>query len=81
MGPHTIVSIVDVVTDEVYVSTEGLYSRHSDKVKGYLEETARLYSYKRKSDGKPLNCIPFVEMTEEENRLLEEAYNLWKKYV
>ena len=80
-GPHTIVSIVDVVTDEVYVSTEGLYSRHSDKVKGYLEEMARLYSYKRKSDGKPLNCIPFVEMTEEENRLLEEAYNLWKKYV
>ena len=80
-GPHTIVSIVDVVTDEVYVSTEGLYSRHSDKVKGYLEENARLYSYKRKSDGKSLNCIPFVEMTEEENKLIEEVRSLWKKYI
>ena len=80
-GPHTIVSIVDVVTDEVYISTEGLHSRRNDKVKGFLEEHARLHSYKRKSDGKALHSIPFAEMTEEENRLIEETRNLWKKYI
>lgn len=80
-GPHTIDSVVDVVTDEVYVSTDGLYSRHNSKVKEYLAEQKRLYSYKRNSDGKPLHSIPFSEMTEEENRMIEELHNLWKKYV
>ena len=80
-GPHTIVSIVDIVTDKVYVNTDGLYFRHNSKVKEYLAEETRIYSYKRESDGKPLHSIPFSEMTKEENRMIEELYNLWRKYV
>ena len=82
LGPHTIVSLVDVVTDEVYIDTTDKYeySKLNDKAKGYLEEKAKLYSYKR-SDGTPLHSIPYAKMTEEENRMIEEVHNLWKKYI
>lgn len=81
MGPHTIVELVDVMTDELLISTKDKYTRHNDKVEAYLKEKTEIYSYKRKSDGKPLHSIPFVEMTEEENALIERKNNLWKKYV
>ena len=45
------------------------------------EELLEIYSYKRKSDGKPLHSIPYKEMTDEENALIERKRNLWKKYV
>lgn len=81
MGPHTIVSLMDVMTDELLIDTKGKYSKHNDKVTKYLKEKEEIFSYTRESDGKPLYCIPFVEMTEEENQLIERSRNLWKKYV
>jgi hypothetical protein len=81
MGPHTIVELVDVMTDEVLIDTKEKYSKHNDKVDAYLKEKAEIYSYTRKSDGKPLHSIPFVEMTDEEHELIERAHNLWKKYI
>ena len=80
-GPHTIVELVDVVTDEVLINTKDKYIRHTEKTKAYEDELCEIYSYKRKSDRKPLHSIPFVEMTEEENALIERKDNLWKKYV
>jgi hypothetical protein len=80
-GPHTIVELVDVVTDEVLISTKDKYTRHTEKTKAYEDELQEIYSYCRKSDGKPLHSIPFKEMTEEENELIERKNNLWKKYV
>lgn len=81
MGPHTIVSLMDVTTDELLIDTEGKYSKHNDKIDAYLKERAEIYSYIRKSDGKPLHSIPFSEMTDEENGLIELLHNLWKKYI
>lgn len=81
IGPHTIVELVDVMTDEVLINTKEKYSKHNNKVEAYLKERAEIYSYRRKSDGKPLHSIPFVEMTDEENRLIELLHNLWKKYI
>lgn len=81
MGPHTIVELVDVMTDEVLIDTKEIYSKHNDKVKAYLKEKAKIYSYIRKSDGKPLRVIPFAEMTDKENELIERSRNLWKKYI
>lgn len=80
-GPHTIVELVDVMTDEVLISTEDKYIRHTEKTKAYEDELLEIYSYKRESDGKPLHSIPYKEMTEEENALIERRNNLWKKYV
>ena len=80
-GPHTIVELVDVVTDEVLISAKDKYTRHTEKTKAYEEELQKIYSYCRKSDGKPLHSIPFKEMTEEENALIERKRNLWKKYI
>jgi hypothetical protein len=80
-GPHTIVELVDVVTDEVLISTKDKYTRHTEKTKAYEEELQEIYSYKRKSDGKPLHSIPYKEMTEEENALIKRKNNLWKKYI
>lgn len=79
--PHTIVSLVDVLTDEVYISTEGIYYKHNKKVKGYLKEYTDIHSYRRPSDGRPLNSIPFSQMSDEENALIDKLHNLWKKYV
>ena len=77
--PHTIVSLVDVITDEVYIDTSDLHQRHNDKVKGYFKELKEIYSYRR--DGKDILSIPFSKMTEEESALIERKNNLWKKYI
>ena len=81
---HTIIEISDVVTDEKYVDWEQVWDacekRHSPKVKEYLEKRAELYSYKRPSDGKPLNSIPFSEMNDYENELIHKLDTLWKDY-
>ena len=79
--PHTIVSLIDVITDEVYIDTSDLHQRHNDKVKAYLDEVEEIYSYHRKSDGKCIHSIPYSEMTDEENALIERKRNLWKKYI
>lgn len=81
VGPHTIVELVDVMTNEVLIDTKEKYSKHNDKVDAYLKEKAEIYSYARKSDGKPLNSIPFAEMTDKENELIERLHNLWEKYI
>lgn len=81
---HTIIEISDVVTDEKYVDWkqgwDACEKRHSPKVKEYLEKRAELYSYKRPSDGKPLNSIPFSEMNDYENELIHKLNTLWKDY-
>lgn len=81
---HTIVKVQDVVTDEYYVNWkqdfESCNKRYDDKVKNYLKEKKEIMSYKRKKDGKALNCIPFIEMTEEENALIKKLETLWQKY-
>ena len=77
--PHTIVSLVDVITDEVYIDTSDLFQRHNDKVKAYIKELNEICSYRR--GGKSLCSIPYREMTEEELALIERKDNLWKKYI
>lgn len=81
---HTIIEISDVVTDEKYVdwnqSSKACEDRYSSKVKEYLKKREEIYSYKRPSDGKPLNCIPFAEMNDYENELIRKLYTLWKDY-
>lgn len=81
---HTIVEISDVVTDEKYVDWKqdwgACEKRHSPKVKEYLEKIIEIYSYKRPSDGKPLNSIPFGEMNDYENELIHKLDTLWKNY-
>ena len=79
--PHTIVSLVDVLTDEVYIDTKDIFERHNEKVEGYFKEYADIHSYRRPSDGKPLNSIPFSQMSDEENALIDRLNNLWKKYI
>jgi hypothetical protein len=79
--PHTIESLVDIITDEVYIDASDLRQRHNDKVKAYLKEVQEIYSYHRKSDGKCIHSIPFSEMTEEESALIKRKNNLWKKYI
>ena len=78
--PHTIVSLKDVITDEVYINSNESRTRLSDKVEAYLKEVSEIYSYRRR-DGKYLNSIPFKEMTKEEWALIERKNNLWKKYT
>lgn len=79
--PHTIVSLIDVLTDEVYIDTKDIFERHNEKVVGYLKEQEEIYSYRRPSDGTPLNSIPFSEMSYEEKALIDRLDNLWKKYA
>ena len=50
------------------------------KMEEYQRRYNKISSYKRKSDGKSLNCIPFNEMTKEESELCEIMNNLWKEY-
>jgi hypothetical protein len=78
--PHTIVSLKDVVTDKEYINTDDLHQRHSANILAYYKELNEICSYKRKSDGKSLICIPFAEMTDEENELIRRKRNLWMKY-
>lgn len=81
---HTIIEISDIVTDEKYVDWEqdwkSCEKRYSPKVKEYLKKRKELYSYKRPSDGKPINCIPFTEMNDYENELIYKLNTLWKDY-
>ena len=72
----------DLVTDELYVDYDPweIENRYDSKVKGYLNEESEITSYRRPSDGKPLNSIPYSEMTKEENELIEKLHSLWKKY-
>lgn len=77
--PHTIVSLVDVITGEEFINTGDLRNRHNDKVKGYFKELQEIYSYRR--DGKDICSIPYSKMTEEENALIERKNKLWMKYV
>ena len=69
------------MTDEVYIDTKDIFERHNEKVEGYLKEQEEIYSYRRPSDGTPLNSIPFSEMSNEEKALIDRLDNLWKKYV
>ena len=81
---HTIIEISDVVTDEKYVdydpSQQAFEKRYNTKVKEYLKKRGEIYSYKRPSDGKSLNCIPFTEMDDYENELIHKLNTLWKDY-
>lgn len=79
---HTIVKVEDLVTDELYVDYDisKIENRYDDKVKGFLAEEAEIHSYRRPSDGTPLNSIPYSKMTKEENALIERLHNLWQKY-
>ena len=81
---HTIIEISDIVTDEKYVDWhqdwQSIEKRYPDKVKEYIKKRNEIYSYKRPSDGKPLNSIPFNEMTEYENELIQKADTLWMNY-
>jgi hypothetical protein len=79
--PHTIVSLIDVLTDEVYIDTKGIFQRTNEKIENYRKEEKEIYSYRRPSDGTPLNSIPFSQMSSEEKALIERLDNLWKKYV
>lgn len=83
-GCHTIIEISDIVTDEKYVdwkqNWEACEKRYNSKVKEYLQKRSEIYNYKRPSDGKPLNCIPFNEMTEYENELINKLHTLWVDY-
>ena len=82
-GFHTIVSLRNVLTNEVYINGDYLVirSRIPEKVKAYQKEQRQICSYCRKSDGKSLGSIPFSEMTEEEKELIDRSNNLWKKYI
>lgn len=79
---HTIVKVEDIVTDELYVDYDPLEieNRYDNKVKGFLNEESEITSYRRPSDGKPLNSIPYSEMTKEENELIRKLHSLWRKY-
>jgi len=81
---HTIIEISDVVTGEKYVdydpSQQAFENRYSPKVKEYLKKRIEIYSYKRPSDGKPLNCIPYTEMNDYEKELICKLNTLWKDY-
>lgn len=79
---HTIVKVEDLVTDELYVDYNSweIENRYDDKVKGFLAEESEIYSYRRPVDGKPLNSIPYNEMTKEENELIRRLESLWQKY-
>lgn len=81
---HTIIEISDIVTNEKYVDWkqdwEACEKRYSPKVKEFLKKRKEIYSYKRPSDGKSLNSIPFSEMTDYEKELICKLNTLWKDY-
>ena len=81
---HTIIEISDVVADEMCVNWnqdwQNIQKRYPEKVWGYINERNKITDYKRPSDGKELCSIPFNEMTEYENKLIEKLDNLWKDY-
>ena len=79
---HTIINIQEVTLGKRYVNGEHktVEGRNREKIEAYWNEHNEIYSYRRPSDGKPLNCIPFSEMTEEENELIRRADSLYQKY-
>ncbi len=82
-GYHTIVKLENLKTDEVYIESnyKKMRDRYSQKCMDYEAEKCRIYSYTRPSDGKPLNSIPFNEMTKEEKEMIDSLDTLWMKYV
>ena len=82
-GYHTIVKLENFKTDEVYIKSnyKKMRDRYSQKCIDYEAEKRRIYSYTRPSDGKPLNSIPFTEMTKEEKEMIDSLNTLWTKYV
>lgn len=82
-GFHTIEKIQEVSFGETLLD-DSIYAisrrEPSPKIKAYLEERRKLYSYVRKSDGKGILSIPFAEMTPEENAIIDRLNNLWKDY-
>lgn len=81
---HTILEISDIVTDEKYVDWkqdwESRQKRYGPKIKEYLKKKEEIWSYKRLSDGKPLDRIPFGEMNDYEIELIRKLNTLWKDY-
>ena len=79
---HSIIKFQEITLGDNLIDGdyESVRKRTPQKVKDYQKEKAELYSYKRKSDGKPYNCIPFAEMTPEEEEIGRKLDNLWKKY-
>lgn len=82
-GFHTIEKIQEVTFGETLLD-DSVYAiskrEQSPKVKAYLEERRRLFSYQRKSDGKNILSIPFAEMTPEEKAIIDRFDNLWMDY-
>lgn len=81
-GFHTIEKIQEVTFGETLLddSVLNISKRDTPKCKAFLKEQNRLYSYKRKSDGKSILSIPFAEMTPEEKAIIDRLDNLWKDY-
>lgn len=81
-GFHTIVKIQEVFLGDIVLDEDHstISKREPEKVKAFIEERRKLYSYTRKSDGKCINSIPFNEMTPEEADIIDQLNNLWKKY-
>jgi len=81
---HTIVEISDVDTGEKYVNwnqyLKAFEARNSPKIKEYFTKKNEICSYKRPSDGTPLDDIPFGEMNDYENELIHKLNTLWKDY-
>ena len=81
---HTIVLMEDLVTDEIYIKYDSRHEevekRYSDKVKEFIKKRFEILSYRRKSDGKPLNSIPFCDMDTHEKELIEKLNSIWKDY-
>ena len=74
---HTIDSLINIDTNETLIKYDywKLHNNPSEK------RQKEIYDYKRPSDGKPFNSIPFSEMTPEENALNEELNQLPFKYA
>ena len=76
---HTIVRMEDVITDEVYIDyrqdCNSITKRYDDKVKGFLKERGEWMDKHSR-----LLHIPCNKLTAEENELIEEFHNIWRKY-
>lgn len=81
-GFHTIEKIQEVFFGDTLLddSVYAISKRDTPKCKAYLEEQRKLFSYKRKSDGKGILSIPFAEMTPEEKQIIDKLDNLWMDY-
>ncbi len=76
---HTIITIQDVVTDELYVDWHQDYNsvskRYDDKVKGFIKEQQELYAQCPGIGG-----ICYDRMTKAQKELLDKIHHLWEKY-